>query len=389
MTTINHSQPREPTKAELDEYFQQSTIHENHITDSWHEQNNIEQIIFDIRHQKEPNQILLQRERHIRYLERHLHVLPRGTQWTESLQGWVAYWILHSLDLLNAQIPQEDASLLVAHLAQLKDTEQGGYGGGPGQSAHLASTYSTVMALLALGTEEALESIDVSAVGRFITNMKVESGAFRMSQGGEVDVRAPYLALSVASILGLLEGECGNELKSGCVTWLKSLQGFDGGIGGERGGESHGGNTYCGLAMAAILGQETELDLEAILDWAVMRQMKYEGGFQGRTNKLVDSCYSYWVGSVFAILGVDCFDAESLARYVLECCQMPNGGFRDKPGVARDFMHTCYSLSGLSVAKYYGRAQFPDCSLKRVNALFGLSEEKYNNALRFFRVLVK
>ena len=30
--------------------------------------------------------------------------------------------------------------------------------------------------------------------------------------------------------------------------------------------------------------------------WAVHRQMRFEGGFQGRTNKLVDGCYSFWVG---------------------------------------------------------------------------------------------
>ena len=27
--------------------------------------------------------------------------------------------------------------------------------------------------------------------------------------------------------------------------------------------------------------------------------MKYEGGFQGRSNKLVDGCYSFWHGGMF------------------------------------------------------------------------------------------
>lgn len=30
--------------------------------------------------------------------------------------------------------------------------------------------------------------------------------------------------------------------------------------------------------------------------------MRLEGGFQGRTNKLVDSCYSFWQGAALAIL---------------------------------------------------------------------------------------
>ncbi len=32
------------------------------------------------------------------------------------------------------------------------------------------------------------------------------------------------------------------------------------------------------------------------------RQLAYEGGFQGRTNKLVDACYSFWQGGLFPLL---------------------------------------------------------------------------------------
>jgi protein farnesyltransferase subunit beta len=37
---------------------------------------------------------------------------------------------------------------------------EGGYGGGPGQLAHLAPTYAAVSALLTLGGQEALSSIN-------------------------------------------------------------------------------------------------------------------------------------------------------------------------------------------------------------------------------------
>lgn len=30
--------------------------------------------------------------------------------------------------------------------------------------------------------------------------------------------------------------------------------------------------------------------------------MKFEGGFQGRTNKLVDCCYSFWQAGMFPII---------------------------------------------------------------------------------------
>ncbi|RWW40670.1 hypothetical protein BHE74_00053894, partial [Ensete ventricosum] len=60
-------------------------------------------------------------------------------------------------------------------------------------------------------------------------------------------------------------------------------------------------------------------------DWVASRQ-GVECGFQGRVNKLVDGCYSFW--------------------------QVLEGGFKDKPGKQRDFYHSCYCLSGLSVSQY-------------------------------------
>lgn len=376
----------DPTDEQLFQFEQQATFHENHVTDTWDEQSHVEHRVFDIRRSHSPDApLVLLRDKHILWLQRALRFIPRGFDALDSLQGWVAYWIIHSLDLLSSPVPHDVATRLVHHFDRCKDQKRGGYGGGVGQSAHLASTFSVVMALCALGTREALESVDVEEVGRFLEAVKLDNGAFRVSEGGEVDVRACYCALSVASIVGLLEGERGGALRNGCAEWLHALQGFDGGMGGEAGGESHGGNTYCGLAAAVILGEEEKLSREAIVDWAVMRQMSYEGGFQGRTNKLVDSCYSFWVGGIFAMLGVAWFDAEALMRYVLECCQLDNGGFRDKPGTGRDFMHTCYALSGLSVAQHVGGASVPDGGTKKINVVYNLSEERFDRAWKFFR----
>ncbi|KAK0269976.1 CAAX farnesyltransferase (FTase) subunit beta [Friedmanniomyces endolithicus] len=101
-----------------------------------------------------------------------------------------------------------------------------------------------------------------------------------------------------------------------------------------------------------------------------------EGGFAGRPNKLVDACYSHWVGACFALLeaalpaeetqpqhAVTATKAEerqglwnkaALVRYLLTCAQQPGkkGGMRDKPSARPDGYHTCYSLSGLSAAQH-------------------------------------
>jgi protein farnesyltransferase subunit beta len=86
--------------------------------------------------------------------------------------------------------------------------------------------------------------------------------------------------------------------------------------------------------------------------------MATEGGFQGRTNKLVDGCYSFWQagGAVLMELitssGLDLINKEKLFTYVYACCQSSFGGLRDKPSKSPDFYHTCYCLSGLSISQY-------------------------------------
>lgn len=66
--------------------------------------------------------------------------------------------------------------------------------------------------------------------------------------------------------------------------------------------EAHGGYSFCGFASLVFLGKERLCNEDRLLRWATSRQMRLEGGFQGRTNKLVDGCYSFWQGGVFPIL---------------------------------------------------------------------------------------
>ena len=86
--------------------------------------------------------------------------------------------------------------------------------------------------------------------------------------------------------------------------------------------------------------------------------MSIEGGYQGRTNKLVDGCYSYWQGAVPSLIaqyfGTSSLlsDRENHQKYILFCGQQIEGGLRDKPGKYRDYYHSCYVLSGLSASQH-------------------------------------
>lgn len=70
--------------------------------------------------------------------------------------------------------------------------------------------------------------------------------------------------------------------------------------------ESHGGTTFCALAALELSNQLDVLKpdvVEGMQKWLVFRQVD---GFQGRPNKPVDTCYSFWIGAALKIL--DSFD---------------------------------------------------------------------------------
>ena len=90
------------------------------------------------------------------------------------------------------------------------------------------------------------------------------------------------------------------------------------------------------------------LDLPLLISWLAARQYAPEGGFSGRTNKLVDGCYSHWVGGCSPLVEAalsgpqsttstkkptkgSLYSKEGLTRYILSCCQNDDGGLRDKP----------------------------------------------------------
>ncbi|XP_051147856.1 protein farnesyltransferase subunit beta isoform X2 [Andrographis paniculata] len=173
----------------------------------------------------------------------------------------------------------------------------GGYGGGPGQMPHLATTYAAVNTIITIGGERSLTSINRKKLHSFLLRMKDASGGYRMHDGGEVDVRACYTAISVASILNILD----DSLIQNVGDYILSCQTYEGGISGEPGSEAHGGYTFCGLAAMVLINEADRLDLPGIINWLVFRQ-GIECGFQGRTNKLVDGCYSFWQGGVGAII---------------------------------------------------------------------------------------
>lgn len=401
-----------------------------------------------------------------------LRSLPGRMAGLEASLPWLCYWMLHSLELLNglSSIPARQLEATVDFLISLQHPT-GGFGGGHGHAPHVLSTYAAVLSLCILGHElkcfpAVVARIDRAGLRAFYERMKVTDpndesyGGFRVCDGGEIDTRAVFGVAIVASLLDVLRDNWadpvpsaaaaaafaatragsvavlpqpatvgissttgspaaagGCALMTGTVAWLSRCQTWEGGIAAEPGNEAHGGYAYCGLAVLLMLGAPDAVDLDGLLKWATLRQVPYEGGFSGRSNKLVDSCYSFWVGILFPLIheakaqiadrlantvlgttvisgdsanssstacaagvGIDAagevervaaryralagtlpetengwlFDQRAMQTYIFGCCQDPTPAFglRDKPGKGVDFYHTCYGLSGLSVAQH-------------------------------------
>lgn len=130
-----------------------------------------------------------------------------------------------------------------------------------------------------------------------------------------------YCALTVATLLNILTP----DLVRNTANFLASCQTYEGGLASTAHtflssaasaplGEAHGGYAFCAVASWAMVRSiESErventggkkLDLRGLMRWATACQaMPIEGGgFRGRTNKLVDGCYSWWGGGIFGVL---------------------------------------------------------------------------------------
>ncbi|KAL8240747.1 hypothetical protein R6Q59_014102 [Mikania micrantha] len=407
----------------------------------------IYRLLYNIPPNSQAAMLELQRDSHMEYLVKGLRHLGPSFSVLDANRPWICYWIFHSIALLGESVDVALENNAIDFISRCQD-RHGGYGGGPGQMPHLATTYAAVNSLITLGGHKSLASINRGKIYSFLKRMKHTSGGFSMHDGGEVDVRACYTAISVASVLNILD----EELVQGVGNYIVSCQTYEGGIAGEPGSEAHGGYTFCGLATMILINEVNHLNLASLTDWLVFRQ-GVEGGFQGRTNKLVDGCYSFWQrhnqgGAALLIQRLHAatdstssessddedsmaeissdqeegqhsdvddvnpsstpiklikrrtqtkplFQSQALQQYILLCSQM-EGGFRDKPGKNRDHYHTCYCLSGLAVAQYSwskdtDSAPLPQSLLgpysnllEPVNPLHNIVLEQYNEAREFF-----
>jgi protein farnesyltransferase subunit beta len=262
------------------------------------------------------------RNKHSSFVLKNIGNLPQNIQGLHCSQPWLVYWTLQASDLLGITpqlFQQVPADAIVAFLMKCFTTEVlkssgasydersslGGFSGGPEQLPHLATTYAAVMSLCILASASSqpsfITNLDVAAIDAWFVSLRTDDGGYAMHRGGECDVRASYCVAVVASVLPLPSKDLLLGEQSG--KFVLSCQTLEGGLScSPVSTEAHGGYTQCGLAALLLMQQFHLLDATSMAQWLANRQFEYEGGFNGRINKLADSCYSHWIGSSHVML---------------------------------------------------------------------------------------
>ena len=103
------------------------------------------------------------------------------------------------------------------------------------------------------------------------------------------------------------------------VAHIQQCANFDGAYGISPGAESHAGQVFTCVGALSIARRLDLVDADRLGAWLSERQLA-DGGLNGRPEKLVDVCYSWWVMSSIAMIKkLHWIDSEKLTKFILRC----------------------------------------------------------------------
>ncbi|KAG8998309.1 hypothetical protein FRB93_013784 [Tulasnella sp. JGI-2019a] len=227
---------------------------------------------------------------------------------------------------------------------------------------HLIMTYTAIISLCIL--QDGFSRLDRPGIGKLLRSTQLADGSFTPSpKWGESDVRLVYCAFILSSLL-----DDWSHIDVGkAVEFIKQCRTYEGGYGQTPGQEAQGGTTYCSVAALSLAKVDlTPNEREETVRWLMQRQT---GGFQGRTEKTQDACYSFWCGAALQILGAkDFVNADANTEFISRC-QFKFGGIAKVPDERPDPFHTYMSLASLSLYPLSKDAAAEDAASWSITAL--------------------
>jgi len=324
---------------------------------------------------------------HASHCVRFLHALSSQMLEVDSVRMIIAFYCLSSLDVLD----QLDAKSKKADrdqwrewiwAQQISSSWGTGFRSGPSVAIpasntqapnpgqydvpHVLMTFSAILSLAILRDD--LKRLDRTGLRTFLCRMQRPDGSFTAIPNSiESDLRMVYAVFVICSLLN--EWDAINVQKA--LEFIHNCRTYEGGYGQRPYLEAQGGTTFCALGSLALCPSAPELsanDRSRTLRWLCGRQI---GGFQGRTEKGQDACYSFWCGGSLKILGAEQFvNVKANAEFLREC-QFKFGGIAKAPGDHPDPMHTYLSLAALSIYPFSDEMQ----SLKGVDVAVNATQE--------------
>eukprot|EP00010_Vexillifera_abyssalis_P004777 CAMPEP_0201554452 /NCGR_PEP_ID=MMETSP0173_2-20130828/41101_1 /ASSEMBLY_ACC=CAM_ASM_000268 /TAXON_ID=218659 /ORGANISM="Vexillifera sp., Strain DIVA3 564/2" /LENGTH=368 /DNA_ID=CAMNT_0047965731 /DNA_START=32 /DNA_END=1134 /DNA_ORIENTATION=- len=315
--------------------------------------------------------IKLDKELFIGFLKKHMEILPQPYCAQESHKITLVYFLLASLDALNAidtVLSKEQKQNIIDYVygLQIIDKENEANNGWRGSyffgfkpdpeckgeekihqhdKIHIAMTYVALCILCILGDD--FSRVNRKGVIGSLKHLQQKNGSFSPITGrSENDMRFVYCAMAISYFL---DDWSGVDIDLVCK-YVHASQSYEYAFGQGPGQESHGGSTYCAIAALWLCGrleQEIAPTKQKLIQWCCERQV---AGFQGRSNKPADTCYSFWIGATLKLLGAHQLIETPQSRNFSFCCQSKYGGFGKSPDAHPDVLHTYYGLAGLSIA---------------------------------------
>lgn len=277
------------------------------------------------------------KQRTVQYLLGEYNKLVRGEVDASPAE---LFWGVGALGQLGA-LEMVNSSFVLEYLSA-RATSDGGYGVHGAQESDPLQTLSAVQLCRLLSLDPGFpDDAALTACGLRQLDAALDGG---------VDPKRAFCALLT---LALVHAALPVARRSPIGVAIVSCRNWDGAYGACPLGESHAGACFCCLAALTLLGEHLgtfPADWETAR-WLAERQQDC-GGFNGRTDKEPDLCYSFWVlASLHLLAKVHWVDCDAARAFVTTCIDEESGGLARRPGETGDVYHTFFGLMALELTR--------------------------------------
>lgn len=345
--------------------------------------------------------IVFVREKHIEFLNSYTKTVNAEEHiYNETLKMKGVYFFISSCKLLYHKIKHKQYIINFILKCQNPD---GGFGQNINYDSHIISTHYAVLSLILLNypldntndflKQEIMKNVNKEDMSNtnvenmeektdctqmksikdyilmYITSLKNVDGSFKGDVYGEVDARIIYCAVSCLSLLNELH----NFPLSDCSTYvLSTYDVHSNGFSWIHGTEPHAASVFCSVNSLFLLGKLHMLNVSQLANWLSHRQTS-NGGFNGRAEKITDTCYSWWILSPLIVLNKHTWiNKNALCKYILLCQDTTKGGISDNPDCQPDIYHTFFGLAALSLVDNLKKPSERKFNLREIHPVYAI-----------------